>query len=146
MHNWEHKIGFEELPRAGRFGYSFLSDPYRIHLISYCKTPGYHGQIPRGGMEEKSVISNCANPACAVPLLRLRDGRLFQFEVKSTPTSASEDEHKPAPKVMRQVAHFWLCGECSSHLTLSFDQLRGVTVSPLPTKSAQRMLPHQHQH
>lgn len=73
------------------------------------------------------MVSNCANPACAVPLRYLRDGRLYQFEVR--PKSA---DHQPFPssKGPRKVSHFWLCGECASKLTLVFDQLRAVVLKP----------------
>jgi hypothetical protein len=67
------------------------------------------------------MIKECANPACSVPLRYLRDGRLFQFEVRS---------RSSARKVCRQVAHFWLCGQCSRALTLVFDPLSGVQVVP----------------
>jgi hypothetical protein len=73
------------------------------------------------------VVSNCANPACAVPLRYLRDGRLFQFEIRP---HASEEQPSPARRIPRQVSHFWLCGECSSKLTLVFDQLRAVVLKP----------------
>lgn len=69
------------------------------------------------------MTSHCANPDCAVPLRLLRDGRLYQFEVRPQ-----------APKVpansSRHLSHFWLCGECSSKLTLVFDQVKAVVVKP----------------
>jgi hypothetical protein len=68
------------------------------------------------------MITHCANPGCAVPLRYLRDGRIFQFEVRS---------RVQARKLSRQVAHFWLCGECSSKVTLSFDPAAGVRVVPM---------------
>ena len=78
------------------------------------------------------MVSNCANPACATPLRYLRDGRLFQFEIKSVAASEALPEVQPsAKKVSRGVWHFWLCGHCSSNLTLEFDQLKGVTLKPL---------------
>ena len=67
------------------------------------------------------MVRECANPACSVPLRYLRDGRLFQFEVRS---------HTGARKLSRQVAHFWLCGQCCRTLTLVFDLLSGVQVVP----------------
>ena len=71
------------------------------------------------------MVSNCANPACAVPLRYLRDGRLFQFEVRP-----QKDDGKAASKPARSVSHFWLCGECSSKLTLVFDQLKAIVLKP----------------
>jgi len=68
------------------------------------------------------MVTQCANPGCAVPLRYLRDGRLFQFEVRS---------RIQARKLSRQVAHFWLCGKCSSLMTLMFDPVSGVQVIPV---------------
>jgi hypothetical protein len=81
------------------------------------------------------VVSNCANPACATPLRYLRDGRLYQFEVKFL--GSPEDELSAAgtraskKKGSRKVWHYWLCGSCSSNLTLKFDQLQGLKLIPL---------------
>jgi hypothetical protein len=81
------------------------------------------------------MVSRCANPECATPLRYLRDGRLFQFEVRSVGASASLPSEKGSPvkKPCREVSHFWLCGQCAATLTLAFDQHRGVTVIPLQT-------------
>jgi len=68
------------------------------------------------------MITQCANPACAVPLRYLRGGRIFQFEVRS---------RRQGRKLSRQVAHFWLCGRCSSMMTLAFDPATGVQVVPM---------------
>ena len=79
------------------------------------------------------MTSHCANPRCATPLLRLRDGRIFQFEVKAkfpSETSTSENRSPSMAERIRQVSHFWLCGRCSSKLTLAFDALKGVVVTP----------------
>jgi hypothetical protein len=84
-------------------------------------------------LEEVLVVSNCANPSCAAPLRYLRDGRLYQFEVKSTcgdwELTASTNNSRKQP--VRQMWHFWLCGQCSSSLTLSFDQNKGLRIVPL---------------
>jgi hypothetical protein len=69
------------------------------------------------------MTSHCANPDCAVPLRLLRDGRLYQFEVR--PQAPKEPANSS-----RSLSHFWLCGECSSKLTLVFDQLKAVVVKP----------------
>ena len=73
---------------------------------------------------------HCANPACSLPLHRLKDGRLFRFEIRSSEGIDSPDVHH-SHKVTREISHFWLCGECSSKLTLVFDQAKGVTVVSL---------------
>lgn len=72
------------------------------------------------------MTSHCANPDCAVPLRLLRDGRLYQFEVRPQ----AQRERVASAKPSRNLSHFWLCGECSSKLTLVFDQLKAVVVKP----------------
>jgi hypothetical protein len=81
-------------------------------------------ESPFGG---PPVVSNCANPACGVPLRYLRDGRLFQFEIRP---QAAQDQVARLSKGPRTVSHFWLCGECSAKLTLVFDQLQAVVLKP----------------
>jgi|GraSoiStandDraft_26_1057304.scaffolds.fasta_scaffold198285_1 hypothetical protein len=79
------------------------------------------------------MISNCANPACATPLRYLRDGRLFQFEVKALAANRADTVPGQGKKtVSRQVWHYWLCGQCSASMTLEFDGREGLKVIPLP--------------
>jgi hypothetical protein len=52
----------------------------------------------------------------------LRDGRLFQFEVRPQASAPAEG------KTPRRVSHFWLCGECASRFTLVFDQLKALVL------------------
>ena len=76
------------------------------------------------------MVSNCANPNCGTPLRYLRDGRLYQFEVRAVSKADSQDS-PPKRRPLRQVWHYWLCGACSSSMTLQFDQLRGLKIMPL---------------
>jgi hypothetical protein len=48
-------------------------------------------------------------------------------------SSVKSDSPDAAPKrrPLRQVWHYWLCGACSSTMTLQFDQLRGLKIMPL---------------
>jgi len=55
------------------------------------------------------VLSKCLNPNCSAPFRYLREGRLFTIEVPVSPT-------QPGPG--RRLERFWLCGECSSTLTV----------------------------
>jgi hypothetical protein len=83
------------------------------------------------------MVSNCANPKCGVPLRYLRDGRLFQFEVRSLGNKDEFREPAPKKRPLRQVWHYWLCGACSSTMTLQFDQLRGLKIMPLQHSCSQ---------
>lgn len=79
------------------------------------------------------MLSRCANPNCATPLRRLRDGRLFQFAIKCVSVTGLDRiavEHGRQER-RRSVWHFWLCGDCSSNMTLEFDQLKGLKIKPL---------------
>jgi hypothetical protein len=80
------------------------------------------------------MVSNCANPACGTPLRYLRDGRIFQFEVKAlAPPGGGEVGGVLARKTLsRQVWHFWLCGQCSANMTLEFNGCEGLKIIPLP--------------
>jgi hypothetical protein len=42
----------------------------------------------------------------------------------------SPKERVPFATHSRSLSHFWLCGECSSKLTLVFDQVKAVVVKP----------------
>ena len=85
------------------------------------------------------MVSNCANPSCGVPLRYLRDGRIFQFEIRALMNTPADDSQEPVPKkkTLRQVWHYWLCGACSSTMTLQFDQLRGLKLKPLQNSCSQ---------
>ena len=80
------------------------------------------------------MLSHCANLQCRKPFLRLREGKLFLVE---TDRSAKPDKtrapssHRPRQQT-RLVEHYWLCDECSSFLTLSFERGQGMITIPLP--------------
>jgi hypothetical protein len=84
------------------------------------------------------MVSHCANPACAAPLLYLRDGRLFQFEVRCKNPEALLRDDERLHTSSRHVSHYWLCGECASLLTLEFDPCSGV----IPVAIDQSLAPH----
>jgi hypothetical protein len=87
------------------------------------------------------MLHKCANPACAVRFRNLGRGKLFQIE--------AEYLEAPAPRpsasgrrvrTLRRVERYWLCDECASSLTLTFDQSRGVVTVPLPELAKPRVL------
>ena len=79
------------------------------------------------------MVSQCANPNCATPLRYLRDGRLFQFEIKASAMKPGGDlaSRRDKQKLSRKVWHFWLCGHCAPYMTLEFDGSEGLKVIPL---------------
>ena len=68
------------------------------------------------------MVSQCANPDCTTPLLHLREGKLFQFEVRaiSVPCVDMSDENR-SELPTRHVSHFWLCGPCSASYSLRLE-------------------------
>lgn len=80
------------------------------------------------------MLQKCANPACSVPFRSLREGKLFLAENRDSraETYGASSVRKPRRE------HFWLCEACSSHLTLRFDNDRGMMTVPLAEQSQAR--------
>ena len=57
------------------------------------------------------MMDRCANPACAKPLVYLREGRVFAFDV------AAQSDGTGFKKT-RHLEHFWLCGACARSMIL----------------------------
>lgn len=116
---WELNIP----PWIQDFVYFFL---HSVHAISGVQQMALH--FSRGHL----VISKCANPECSVPLRYLRDGRLYQFEVKATRVLSPDQSgiSSGIKRPSRQIWHFWLCGQCASTMTLAFDHLEGLRMVP----------------
>jgi hypothetical protein len=73
------------------------------------------------------MLAKCANPTCSTPLIYLREGKIFMID----------GDHKSplAVKTSGHVEHFWLCGPCSSELTLVYQPGAGVKVVPKQPKA-----------
>jgi hypothetical protein len=78
------------------------------------------------------MVKTCANPVCAAPFRYWRGGKLFRCDVR-TPCEPCPDvpDHICQPKLTRSSAFFWLCKNCCSTMTLSFDPYKGLAVVPL---------------
>ena len=70
------------------------------------------------------MLAKCANPACTTPLVYLREGKIFMIEPQQEPRVESPTKRKAA----NRVEHFWLCGPCSSAMTLTYDRQRGIEI------------------
>jgi hypothetical protein len=86
---------------------------------------------------EEFMLSKCANPECAAPFHYLREGKLFQIELRNGAPVP------PGPQLVgkqdeRRVEHFWLCGPCSENMTLAFAAKQGMVVIPLKKQPAMR--------
>lgn len=58
------------------------------------------------------MMDQCANPTCARPLIYLREGRVFVFDVPS-------GNGANGLKRTRHLEHFWLCGKCAQTMRLA---------------------------
>jgi hypothetical protein len=85
----------------------------------------------------KLMLRKCANPACTVPFRSLRDGKLFLAEA---PPNGPEDALDGSRKKVPRHEHFWLCGPCSDHFTLRFDEKQGMLTVPLTREAPLRWL------
>jgi hypothetical protein len=70
------------------------------------------------------MVNNCANPQCAKPLHYLREGRVFVFEISGSGTG------------VRQLEHYWLCGECSKQFLVERTNETGTHLVPRRRVSA----------
>jgi len=78
------------------------------------------------------MLYKCANPNCSQPFRRLDQGRSFQEETEYPPPSTGErSQSLRAGHPVRRVDRYWLCDDCASFLTLSFEKGQGVVTVPL---------------
>ncbi len=54
------------------------------------------------------MVSHCFNPKCRKPLLYLREGKIYVFELRDPAALPSK-----RGSLARRLEHFWLCGPCS---------------------------------
>lgn len=71
------------------------------------------------------MLAKCSNPSCFAPFRSLQDGRLFRLE--SDPILRPDNSNR--------VEYFWLCGRCSSTMTLSIGEDETVVVVPVQKPS-----------
>ena len=64
------------------------------------------------------MLTKCANPVCLTHFRYLENGTLFRYE--NDPRAAPDQRHRE---------YFWLCGNCSSSLTLRLDAQGKVYVT-----------------
>jgi hypothetical protein len=85
------------------------------------------------------MLHKCANPACSNVFRRLSEGKLFQVETDNL-APANSGRYSPArnPRLSRRVEHYWLCNQCSSFLTLTFERDQGMITVPLPTNGGRK--------
>lgn len=75
------------------------------------------------------MLDKCANPGCVKTFRKLQEGKLFLVENEAR--AALPSSHAFPGRSCRHTEYYWLCDQCASVLTLSFDQTRGVLAVPL---------------
>ena len=70
------------------------------------------------------MLSKCANPICVVPFRYLREGKIFNVEIKKTDKFGQ-----------LKIEHFWLCESCSKTLKVIVENGTVVT-RPLRARRA----------
>ena len=83
------------------------------------------------------MLSKCANPECTAPFHYLREGKLFQIDTAAAASQGAGPQLVDRNKPPHRIEYFWLCGQCSSVMTLAFQRGKVVTV-PLQPVTAQR--------
>jgi len=86
----------------------------------------------------ENMLSQCANPKCSKPFLKLREGKLFLVETERM-TKPGEPAVPPfvrARQQQRRVEHYWLCDDCAAQWTLVYERDHGVALAPLRRPAA----------
>lgn len=82
------------------------------------------------------MLSKCANPGCSASYRYFHSGRLFRVETPAKYSPQASDDENGMKKQVRRLEFFWLCDDCSSKLTLTFDRSAGILVRPKFARSA----------
>ena len=82
------------------------------------------------------MLHKCANPTCPRPFRSLNHGKLFLIEIDH-PVAVPHDGTTTLRKERssRRTERYWLCDDCSSLLTLTFQRGRGMVTVPLPARN-----------
>jgi len=85
------------------------------------------------------MLHKCANTSCSNPFRRLREAKLFQVETEYfSPIELQKAHMSRSGRPMHRIEHYWLCNECSSFLTLTFEKGRGMITIPLPGSAGKK--------
>jgi hypothetical protein len=91
-----------------------------------------------GHLQGRSVvmIAKCANPVCSTAFHYLREGKIFRMEFD--PSGSPLKPKLAGSKPVRKIEHFWLCGACSTTLTLVIngDKVQTAPVEAVAFKTA----------
>jgi hypothetical protein len=75
------------------------------------------------------MVSKCANPDCAASFRYFHVGKLFRLDTSGRPDRRrTMGEDVSSKKPLRRTEFYWLCENCSSTMTLTFNHDAGVGV------------------
>jgi hypothetical protein len=80
--------------------------------------------------QKPAMLHKCANPNCPNLFRKLSEGKLFLVETDRFASSTSV-LRRWDQGVQHRIEHFWLCAECASVLTLTFETGKGLKTVPL---------------
>jgi hypothetical protein len=73
------------------------------------------------------VLHKCVNPACRAQFLYLRQGRLFEVEIRYLASPWGDGQDKLG-NGKAHVERCWLCDQCAACIALRFDPRRGLII------------------
>jgi hypothetical protein len=89
------------------------------------------------------MLHKCANPTCPRPFRSLNHGKLFLIEIdQPVPVLHHGATTLRKERRARRMERYWLCDNCSSLLTLTYQRGRGMVTVPLPVRNT--LLPGLH--
>ena len=78
------------------------------------------------------MVSKCANPRCSNLFRYLHEGKLFRMETEIESEGGSSSAYGTSgKKPRRHLEFFWLCDNCASTMTLTYEKGEGVKAKPL---------------
>ncbi len=86
------------------------------------------------------MLHKCANPACSTRFRYLGRGKLFQIEMARFEEAAAAGASWRKRRPLHRVERYWLCDDCASSLTLTFERGCGVSAVPLPGAMSRSIL------
>jgi hypothetical protein len=73
------------------------------------------------------VLHKCVNPACRAQFLYLRQGRLFEVEIRYLDSPWGDGQDKLG-NGKAHVERCWLCDQCAACIALRFDPRQGLII------------------
>ena len=71
------------------------------------------------------MLAKCVNPVCSNQFRFLHQGKLLEVEIQFLDKAAAND-HRDIAKGKVHIERYWLCDQCSEHVTLRFDKRQGL--------------------